>query len=199
MIEVIDTQAQILEAAMARIRHYGYSKTTMSEIAKDCDMSAGNIYRFFKSKLDIAEAMAEAYFEETKAVYATISQKDGPASARLYEFFDYSLRSSFAKLDEDPKILEVAEVISSNRPEFSNKQLAEERVFMVNILADGVTSGEFAPIVNLEFKAEMIQAALLKFKYPQLFSNLSLENLLREYQGVMDLIIAGLYHGSITK
>ena len=46
---------QILDAASRRFLHYGYGKTTMSEIAKDCNMSTGNLYRYFPSKLDIAE------------------------------------------------------------------------------------------------------------------------------------------------
>ena len=33
MNETPDTRQQILEAAMQRIKHYGYGKTTMSEIA----------------------------------------------------------------------------------------------------------------------------------------------------------------------
>ena len=33
---------QILDAASRRFLHYGYGKTTMSEIAKDCNMSTGN-------------------------------------------------------------------------------------------------------------------------------------------------------------
>ena len=45
------TREQILDAAMNRIKHYGYGKTTMSEIAGDCGMSAGNIYRFFIKKM----------------------------------------------------------------------------------------------------------------------------------------------------
>ena len=59
MSEKTDTRQQILDAAFQRIMHYGYAKTTMAEIARDCCMSAGNIYRFFASKIDIAEAMAE--------------------------------------------------------------------------------------------------------------------------------------------
>ena len=48
----------ILEAAEARFKLYGYNKTTMSEIAKDCDMSAANLYRFFQNKLDIGANLA---------------------------------------------------------------------------------------------------------------------------------------------
>ena len=53
----LDPREAILRAAADRILHYGYNKTTMSEIAADCGMSAGNIYRFYPSKIDIAEAM----------------------------------------------------------------------------------------------------------------------------------------------
>ena len=49
------TAKQILDAASRRFLHYGYKKTTMSEIANDCNMSTGNLYRYFPSKLDIAE------------------------------------------------------------------------------------------------------------------------------------------------
>lgn len=195
MTEKVDTRTRILEAAMARIKHYGYSKTTMSEIAKDCDMSAGNIYRFFKSKIDIAEAMAEEFALETFEVFERIVSKSMPASERLYELFDFGLRSTFEKLDQDAKILEVAEVLSRDRPEFSNRQLAQERIFMVRILQDGVKSGEFAPTQNYDFLAEMIQSSLMKFQYPQLFSRLSLPQLLREFDGVMKLILAGLKQG----
>jgi len=195
MTEKNETRDRILEAAMARIKHYGYSKTTMSEIAKDCDMSAGNIYRFFKSKIDIAEAMARMMYETTCQMYAEIANKPASAGARLHELFDYSLRSTYEKLDADAKVLEVAEVLASERPEFANYQLAEERVFMVKILEDGIKSGEFAEIQNPDFKAEIIQAALMKFVYPQLWSRLSLPQLVREFEGVMALILAALKQG----
>lgn len=190
-----DTRESILEAAIERFLHYGYAKTTMSEIARDCSMSAGNIYRFFASKLDIAEAMARKFNLEVHQELARIAREDRPASERLYRVFDHGLRSTYAKLDSDAKILEVAEVLAHERPTFSNEELAQERIHLVKILKDGVEDGEFAPIEDPAFVAEMIQAALMKFKYPQLFSQLSLERLVREFDGVMNIILAGLRGG----
>mgnify|MGYP006198667153 CR=1 FL=1 len=45
----------VLEAVADSVRDVGVRRTTMAEIAADCGMSAGNIYRFFPSKIDIAE------------------------------------------------------------------------------------------------------------------------------------------------
>ncbi|MEM7767948.1 MAG: TetR/AcrR family transcriptional regulator [Pseudomonadota bacterium] len=190
-----DTRECILEAAIKRFLHYGYAKTTMSEIARDCSMSAGNIYRFFASKLDIAEAMARQYNVEFQQELAQIARDDRPAGERLYEVFDYGLKATYEKLDADAKILEVAEVLSQERPTFSNEELAQERIHLVKILKDGVAAGEFAPIDNPAFVAEMIQSAMMKFKYPQLFSRLTIEKLAREMDGVMSIILAGLRSG----
>lgn len=180
---------------MQRVMHYGYAKTTMSEIAKDCGMSAGNIYRFFASKIDIAEAMAEKYHAVTLAGYEEIAARDTSAAMRFMAFWHHCLTSTFQQLDKDEKILEVAERLSQERPAHANEQLAMNRVPLVKILNDGVELGEFAPMDDPEFTAEMIQAAMMKFAYPQLFSRLTLDQLEREFNGVMPIIMAGLKSG----
>lgn len=196
MSEVTDTRQQILDAAMERILHYGYAKTTMSEIARDCGMSAGNIYRFFASKLDIAEAMARKFNAELYEAYAKIARCNDPASSRLREFFEFGMNRTFTAIEEKAKILEVAETLSDERPLFFNEQLAQERVYLVQILDAGIEAGEFRPLDRKEETAEFIQAALMKFRFPQLFSHLTLPKLERELRGVLDLILAGLSAGA---
>ena len=43
-----------------------------------------------------------------------------------------------------------------------------------------------------EFTAEMMQSALMKFRYPQLWSKLTLPKLERELDGVLRLLIDGI-------
>lgn len=192
MNEKLDTREQILQAAMERIMHYGYAKTTMAEIARDCGMSAGNIYRFFASKIDIAEAMARKLNTEIAAKNAALVRGDGSASDKMRRFHHTALTATFEKLDKDAKVLEVAEVLSSERPTFANEEMAQERVYLVQILEQGVAEGEFAAMENPHFIAEMMQSATMKFRYPQLWSRLTLPKLERELDGVMDIILAGL-------
>ncbi len=192
MTEKTDTRQQILEAAMQRIKHYGYGKTTMAEIARDCGMSAGNIYRFFKSKIDIAEAMARQLNAQINQFQAGLARGEGSAPKKLRQLHEIDLKTTFEKLDSDAKVLEVAEVLARERPLFANEELALERVHLVEILKQGVKDGDFAPMDDPSFIAEMIQSATMKFRYPQLFTRLNLAQLQRELAGVMDIIIAGL-------
>jgi AcrR family transcriptional regulator len=198
MNDTTDTREQILEAAMERIHHYGYGKTTMSEIARDCSMSAGNIYRFFASKIDIAEAMARKFNAKVFEEYAAIARQPVSASARIREFFEMSLDRTFTAIEEDAKILEVANVLKEERPLYFNEQLAQERVYLVQILNDGAQTGEFRPLDRPEETAEYMQAALMKFRFPQLFSALSLPKLQRELVGVLDILLAALSCGAKT-
>jgi AcrR family transcriptional regulator len=187
-----DTRMMILHAAVERILHYGYSKTTMAEIARDCSMSAGNIYRFFASKLDIAEAMAQKFNEESYLTFAKIAARKDTAANRLRELFHYDLARTYSAIEEEAKILEVAEVLGKERPLYMNDKLARERVFLVQILEAGIRAGEFRPLANPDETAEMWQSALMKFRFPQLFSKLTLPKLQRELDGVMDLLLAGI-------
>ncbi|MEQ3745006.1 MAG: TetR/AcrR family transcriptional regulator [Henriciella sp.] len=192
MNDKTDTRQQILDAAMQRIMHYGYAKTTMAEIARDCDMSAGNIYRFFASKIDIAEAMARKLNMEINAQNAALARGKGDAADKMRRFHHTALKTTFEKLDKDAKILEVAEVLAHDRPTFANEEMAQERVYLVQILEQGVAEGSFAKMENPNFIAEMMQSATMKFRYPQLWSRLTLPKLERELDGVLDILLAGL-------
>ncbi len=194
MDEKTATRDRILFAAMQRIKHYGYSKTTMAEIAADCDMSPGNIYRFFEAKIDIAEAMARAHTAQEQFAMAAIARrKDLGPDQRLREILFKRLRDSYALFADNDKILEVAAVLQKERPLFFNEELAQERVYLSALLEEGAASGLFSKRDDYSFVAEMLQAATMKFSVPQLFSQLSLPKLERELSGVLDLILNGLF------
>ncbi|MES1202294.1 MAG: TetR/AcrR family transcriptional regulator [Pseudomonadota bacterium] len=193
MDDKISTRDRILHAAIARIKHYGYGKTTMAEIAADCAMSPGNIYRFFEAKIDIAEAMARHHYaDEHNTMSAIARRKDLRVDQKLREIFFTRMRNNFRLVEENAKILEVAEVLANERPLFFNECLAQDRVTLGALIQDGVDAGLFAPC-DTEFTAEMLQSATAKFGFPKLFSRLTLPKLERELGGVFDLIFNGLY------
>lgn len=193
MDEKAETRERILHAAMTRIKHYGYGKTTMAEIAADCGMSPGNIYRFFEAKIDIAEAMARRHYAEQQLEGAALARrKDMSPDKRLREIFFLRMRDNFNLVSENAKILEVAEVLSKERPIFANEILAAERVFLSALLEEGAEAGIFVS-GDYEFIAEMLQSATVKFSLPQIFSKLTLPKLERELAGVLDLLLNGIY------
>ena len=192
MAEKHDVRCQIIEAAKKRFSHFGYTKTTMAEVAADCSMSPGNLYRFFPGKLDIAECIATQDYEKHLDVLRRLALAPGRSTAeRLSDFLFAELRRTYHKLESDPRAYEMATVIAHERPEYANWMLATERKILVQLFEDAERSGEFV-IEDKETTAEMIQSATMKFRYPQLWSRLTLPRLERELEGVLKLIVHGL-------
>jgi AcrR family transcriptional regulator len=187
-----DIRCQIVEAAKKRFSHFGYAKTTMAEVATDCSMSPGNLYRFFPGKLDIAEAMATEDFKNHLNQLRALSEAtDKSARQRLHDLFFEELRRTYHKLESDPRAYEIALIISRERPEYANWMLKNERELIVKVLEDGKRQGEFS-VGDFETTAEIMQAAVMKFRYPQLWSKLTLPKLEKELEGVLQLIIDGI-------
>ena len=192
MAEKDSVRCRIVEAAKKRFSHFGYAKTTMAEVAADCSMSPGNLYRFFPGKLDIAECIAtEDYQRHLESLHNLALAPGKSARERLRDLLFEELRRTYHKLENDPRAYEMATVIAHERPQYANWMLANERKVFVELFKDAEQKGEFA-ISDKETTAEMIQSATMKFRYPQLWSKLSLPKLERELDGVIRLLIDGL-------
>jgi len=192
MSEKESIREQIVEAAKKRFSHFGYAKTTMAEVATDCSMSPGNLYRFFPGKLDIAESIAtEDYTRRLENLRKLAVSPGKDARQRLHDVLFEELRRTYSKLERDPRALEMARVISQERPQFALWMLQNERKILVELLVEAEQRGEFCS-ENKEFMAEMIQSATMKFRYPQLWSKLTLPMLERELEGVLQLLINGI-------
>jgi AcrR family transcriptional regulator len=188
-----DPREVILKAAAERILHYGYNKTTMTEIAADCGMSAGNIYRFYPSKIDIAEAMTREFTVNTHITYANIVRDATRSpSGKLSEFFAFRLERSFKLFEMHPKLMELADIMARERPEYLAEERAQERLQLEKILEEGEKLGEFVLPADVTITADLVQCATMKFRFPQLWTMERLDDLKIELEGVLRLLFTGL-------
>jgi AcrR family transcriptional regulator len=193
MSEVPEPRERILKAATDRILHYGYGKTTMAEIAQDCGMSAGNIYRFFPGKIDIAEAMAAKFDEESQRVSLWIAA-DGRRDPvrKLRDFFAERLDRTFGLFDEHPKLMELARILGEERPAHVAVEQARERELLARILIEGADAGAFTLLHDPVITADLLQCATMKFRYPQLHSSDGRKELQFELDQLLGLLLDGL-------
>jgi AcrR family transcriptional regulator len=193
MNDKTDPRESILKAAAQRILHYGYNKTTMSEIAADCSMSAGNIYRFFPSKIDIAEAMTRNFSIETQQGYSAIIRDPArPPSRKLLDFLDFRLERTFRTFEKHPKLMELAEIMGRERPDYLAEERVQERLLIEKILDEGQRLGEFTLAHDVTIVADLVLCATMKFRIPQLWTTEHLEGLQIELERLLGLCLAGL-------
>ncbi len=76
---------QIMDAAIRCFAREGFHRTTMQDIVRETGLSAGAIYRYFRSKEDIVAAIAAEHPAAAAAAFAEVSAVDdvGAALRRL--------------------------------------------------------------------------------------------------------------------
>lgn len=86
-----ERREMILEAAKKRFQRFGYSKTTMDEIAGDAGISKGTIYLYFENKEDIFnELLAREALEMERYLYRKVKD-EGSVLKQLEMIFSGAL------------------------------------------------------------------------------------------------------------
>jgi AcrR family transcriptional regulator len=138
-----ETRFAILETAKAHLRRFGEDKMTIVDIARGLGMSHANIYRFFKNKAEILDAIIEEWLGKTEEVIEEIATRPGSAAERLETLVIELYRRKRRKLQEDAEVYESFRRVIQKRPKVvaSYRKLRLETI--VKIIQEGVDSGEF--------------------------------------------------------
>ncbi|MBI1180576.1 MAG: TetR family transcriptional regulator [Alphaproteobacteria bacterium] len=187
-----DVRRRILNAAGTRFSQFGYAKTNVAEIAADCRMSPGNLYRYFKNKADIAEViMREAMDQVLDELRSVFELSHLSAADRFREFVVREMHFTYNQLQTYPTLQEQVRDPLGKGPMLAQEYLERSQGLLAEILRDGVEAGEFA-LDDPEAAASYIQDATLKFRYPQLHSCAGLTELEPQLEGVVELVLTGL-------
>ncbi len=140
----IDPRQKILTEAERLFRHYGYSKTTMADIAQACRMSPANLYRFFESKSALMEAICGMVTGSAEQRLAEIAAADEPASRRLERFIEEIYQHTLENLLDHRKVHEMVVVAMEEQWHAIKAHLDRVCGHLQKIIEDGIASGEFA-------------------------------------------------------
>lgn len=187
-----ETRQQILEAAEARFRQYGFNKTTMAEIATDCNMSAANLYRFFENKIDIGANLA-CNCLDTKAdlLQSIVAETQESAANRLKKFIFAILEHTYKQWSETPRMNEMVEAMCGARMDIVDQHMYKKKALLVTLIKAGNQAGEF-DVVDPEVSADAILTACTLFDIPLLMPLFSYEALERKADAVAELVLKGL-------
>ncbi len=190
--EIDDLKMKILDAAKERFQVYGYGKTTMAEIAKDVNMSAANLYRYFQNKQDIAVECSDLCMSDrSNKIREAVRQPGFSAVERLRTFVLTSLKTNLEEFEKYPKISELIELVSKEHKELVKDKVQAQCAIIAEILAYGNETGEF-DVKDVIKTSSTVHASLILFDFPLFdgfFSHAEFEMMANN---VVDLLISGL-------
>ncbi len=138
-----ETRNRILTEAERLFRHFGYSKTTVADIADACRMSSANVYRFFASKSQINEAICDRIMADFERQLRQVAAADEPASARLTKFIELSARFVVETLIQAKKVHDMFVVAMEEQWASIQRHIQTTTAIIADIVESGIASGEF--------------------------------------------------------
>lgn len=189
---VDDIQQRILEAAEARFQVYGFNKTTMAEIASDCDMSAANLYRYFENKLAIGAALAcNCLGEGVEKIKLIVYDKNLSPSEKIRQYILTTLDHTHSQWSDTPRMNEMVTAICHERLDIVDQHVSNKQALLMTILKEGNQIGEF-DVTDPEVSAEAILTATTLFGVPLLMPMFSREAFDRKANILASLLLNGL-------
>ena len=162
---------QIVEAAEAHFSHYGYDKTTVSDLAKAIGFSKAYIYKFFDSKQAIGEAICS---RTLSAIVAAVEEAVAGATTPTEKFrrmFKTLVATGVSLFFNERKLYDIAAHSAGERWPSARAYGERIRQILTEVIREGRESGEFERKTPLDETVQAIFLVMLPFANPLLLQH----------------------------
>lgn len=157
---------QIVKAAHEYFAHYGYAKTTVSDLARAIGFSKAYIYRFFESKQAIGEAICADCLDQLFDQVRESVEHGQDATDKLRRFAKTVTKAGAELFFNDRKIYEIAAHAASENWAPTNAYREHLERLLEDILKQGRESGEFERKTPLDETRRAIFYVLMPYINP---------------------------------
>lgn len=147
---------QIVEAASEHFGHFGYEKTTVSDLAKAIGFSKAYIYKFFVSKQAIGEVICANRLSMIMEIINAAIVEAPTAAEKIRRLFRALSEAGSDLFFRDRKLYDIAAVAA--RDKWPSAEAYEQRLrqLIEQIIVEGRQAGEFERKTPLDEAADAI-------------------------------------------
>ena len=162
---------QIVEAAEAHFSHYGYDKTTVSELAKAIGFSKAYIYKFFDSKQGIGEAICSKTLNDIVAAVEEAMADASSPTDKFRRMFKSLVSNSVSLFFNDRKLYDIAAHSAGEGWPSALAYAARLRQILTEVVREGRECGEFERKTPLDETVHAIYLVMLPYANPLLLQH----------------------------
>ncbi|QPP08975.1 TetR/AcrR family transcriptional regulator [Streptomyces bathyalis] len=144
MVSEALTPERILEATEEVLRRYGPGKATVVDVARALGVSHGSVYRHFRTKAALREAVTQRWLDRTSERLVAAVDGPGPADERLDRWLTTLFEAKRHKAGDDPELFATYSVLTDDVNAVVDRHIDELVGQLSRIIEDGRTQGVFA-------------------------------------------------------
>lgn len=185
------TAERILEATEEVLRRHGPAKATVVDVARVLGVSHGSVYRHFRTKAALREAVTKRWLDRTSEELAGIVAADRDPEARLRDWLAALFAAKRRKAGDDPELFATYRVLAGENGEATGRHLADLTGQLTEIVRAGVDAGVFTT-TDPATAARALFHATGRFHDPVYAPEWEQPGIDAEFEAVMDLVLRGL-------
>ncbi|PWI18536.1 TetR family transcriptional regulator [Streptomyces sp. Act143] len=185
------TAERILEATEEVLRRHGPAKATVVDVARALGVSHGSVYRHFRTKAVLREAVTKRWLDRTTAALSGIVAEDADPETRLRHWLAALFAAKRRKAGDDPELFATYTVLTTENGEAVNAHLADLTGQLARIVQDGVDTGTFTA-ADPEAAARAVFHATGRFHDPGYAPAWQRPDIQSDFDAVVDLLVRGL-------
>ncbi|MGW7661251.1 TetR family transcriptional regulator [Streptomyces sp. NPDC054756] len=187
------TAERILEATEEVLRRHGPAKATVVDVARALGVSHGSVYRHFRTKAALREAVTKRWLDRTTQLLAEIADAPGlDAETRLREWLAALFAAKRRKAFDDPELFATYSVLTTETAEsVVSEHIADLTGQLTAIVRDGVASGDFTA-ADPAVAARALFRATDRFHDPHYAREWEQPGVRDDFDALVDLLIRGL-------
>ncbi|MFB8243508.1 TetR family transcriptional regulator [Streptomyces sp. NPDC055952] len=185
------TAERILEATEEVLRRHGPAKATVVDVARALGVSHGSVYRHFRTKAALREAVTKRWLDRTSHELSGIAAADRDPEARLRDWLGALFAAKRRKAGDDPELFATYTVLTDEAGTAVGDHLADLTAQLASIVRDGVDSGAFTA-ADPEATARAVFHATGRFHDPCHARAWAEPGAEADFTSVVDLLLRGL-------
>ncbi|GGW38347.1 TetR family transcriptional regulator [Streptomyces lucensis JCM 4490] len=185
------TAERILEATEEVLRRHGPAKATVVDVARALGVSHGSVYRHFRTKAALREAVTKRWLDRTSLTLAGIAAGDRDPEARLREWLSALFEAKRHKAGDDPELFATYSVLAEENGTAVGEHIADLAAQLTRIIAAGTGSGAFS-VPDPAAAARAVFHATGRFHDPCYAREWTAPGIQEEFTAVVDLLVRGL-------
>jgi AcrR family transcriptional regulator len=186
------TPERILEATEEVLRRYGPAKATVVDVARALGVSHGSVYRHFRTKAALREAVTERWLDEAHSELSAIAESSGPAPERLREWLAALFAAKRRKAGVDPELFATYLALVGENSTTVERHVHTMLGQLTRIVEDGVTQGEFASTAARP-AARAVWDATARFHDPAHAADWTVPEIDDAFSTLCTLVVRGLH------
>ncbi|MBX8499172.1 TetR/AcrR family transcriptional regulator [Pseudomonas cichorii] len=159
---------QIVEAATEHFGHYGYEKTTVSDLARAIGFSKAYIYKFFDSKQAIGEVICTNRLAAIMEIVNAAVVDAPTASEKLRRMLKALVEAGSSLFFHDRKLFDIAAVSARDQWPSARGHEVRLRQLIEQIVREGREAGEFERKTPLDEVSNAIYLVMWPYINPVL-------------------------------